>query len=298
MSKFVIERKSQDSAMKYKMVVRINGGEKIELLPGEQKEIDLTDGIYEIVASLNLQKKALKIEMPQENTVIISFTNGVQIESPNRAKEYDLGATSAPIEEKRIEEPIVTSSEAVSEASASGGNKMYCTQCGGQIEENAKFCKQCGASIDAKGLTGQNTNGQVQNNSKGSCLGTIVVLIVMVLIIGFAGKYCLKLFGGVSDTEICQEAETEIKSYIYEESGEIPTLTSEIIYSVKDGKIKDSIVVVKYKLENEGWSGSYAVHIHSGVKDAFVREITQEQEYDYDYESHIEELKVMYKIAD
>lgn len=298
MSQFIIERKSQDSAMKYKMVVRINGGEKIELLPGEQKEIDLTDGSYEVVASLNLQKKTLKIEMPQENRVIISYTNGVQIESPNRAKEYDLGATSAPIVEKMIEEPIVTSSEAISEASVDVGNKMYCSQCGGQIEANSKFCKHCGASTDAKGVTGQNTNGQVQNNSKGSCFGTIVVLIVMVLIIGFAGKYCLKLFGGVSDTEICQEAETEIKSYVYQNSGEIPTLTSEIIYSAKDGKVKDSIVVVKYELENEGWSGSYAVHIHSGVKDAFVREITQEQEYDYDYESHIDELKVMYKIAD
>lgn len=141
-------------------------------------------------------------------------------------------------------------------------------------------------------------NGQVQNNTKGSCLGTIISLIITVVIIGFVGKYALNMFRGVSDAEICQEAETEIKSYIYEDSGEIPTLTSEIIYSVKDGKIKDSIVVVKYKLENEGWSGSYAVHIHSGVKDAFVREITQEQEYDYDYESHIEELKVMYKIAD
>ena len=141
-----------DSAMKYKMVVRINGGEKIELLPGEQKEIDLTDGSYEVVASLNLQKKALKIEMPKENKVVISYTNSVQIESPNRAEEYDLGATSAPIVEKMIEEPIVTSSEAVSEASASGGNKMYCTQCGGQIEANAKFCKYCGHKVSNSAL--------------------------------------------------------------------------------------------------------------------------------------------------
>ena len=147
MSQFIIERKSQDSAMKYKMVVRINGGEKIELLPGEQKEIDLTDGSYEVVASLNLQKKALKIEMPKENKVVISYTNSVQIESPNRAEEYDLGATSAPIVEKMIEEPIVTSSEAISEASVDVGNKMYCSQCGGQIEANSKFCKHCGASV-------------------------------------------------------------------------------------------------------------------------------------------------------
>lgn len=177
-------------------------------------------------------------------------------------------------------------------------DKMYCTQCGAENEAISKFCKHCGASIDCVEVNQQNTNGQVQNNTKGSCLGTIISLIIAVLIIGFVGKYAINMFSGVSDTEICQEAEKEIKSYVYENSGEIPTITSEIIYSVKDGKIKDSIVVVKYKLENEGWSGSYAVHIHSGVKDAFVREITQEQEYDYDYESHIEELKVMYKIAD
>lgn len=132
----------------------------------------------------------------------------------------------------------------------------------------------------------------------GNVVRTIFSIVITVLAVGFFGKYFFAMFLGVSDEKICQEAEIEIKTEVYESYGEIPVLSSEMLYSVKEGRAKDSIVVVKYQLKDKVFEGSFAVHIHSGINDTFFRSSTNEQAYDYDYSEVLDELITIFKIKD
>ena len=74
---------------------------------------------------------------------------------------------------------------------------MFCSNCGKEIDDNAKFCQYCGISFSEKNNTISKENNKNQNNGClsqiGSIIGGIVFFVIIFNIIGFD-------FGGLSET--------------------------------------------------------------------------------------------------
>ncbi len=85
--------------------------------------------------------------------------------------------------------------------------KIYCTECGTELDDSAIFCSKCGASVESDDVTNAKTNTSVKmddstNNTINNIVNTILkepkIIILLVIIFSlFVGV--LALMGGGSD---------------------------------------------------------------------------------------------------
>ena len=111
-----------------------------------------------------------------------------------------------------------------------------------------------------------------------------------------AGLILIALFGifsSISNKQSWDEAAAckEVKSIVYKSYGEIPEVSGERLW--KDGQ--NYIVIVKFKIPDIGWEGSYACHIYGyGEDNNFLKDRTRELSYGYKYDT--EELKALWAL--
>lgn len=141
------------------------------------------------------------------------------------------------------------------------------------------------------------TNNEVKNKSGlGSLIGLIIVIGILVVVL----MAVMNLWNnkGAKHESCFEESELYVKNEVYKNYGEIPTMESENLYSVKDSGHFNEIIVVRWKCEN-GFDGSYAVNVHHYTKkgtSTVISMTSKEEAYDMDYTSSLEELKTIFMI--
>lgn len=133
-------------------------------------------------------------------------------------------------------------------------------------------------------MSDENTN--TTNNTSQINFYSIFVLIVALLFVGY--KYILPR---VDTSWVVDAAVAEVKSDVYSQYGEIPSMSGELIY--KNGQ--DYIVIVKYTLPEWKWKASCACHVY-GYRKSNVSVMGMTNELGYDYKYGTEELKALWGI--
>ena len=117
-------------------------------------------------------------------------------------------------------------------------------------------------------------------------LGAIIGLVLIMLFLGY--KYLLPK---IDTSWVVDAAVAEVKSDVYRDYGEIPSLNGRIIYQDK----QNYIVAVTYRIPEYSWKASCACRVYGYREDnVSVIGMTSEMPYDYDYRAHLEELKAMW----
>lgn len=279
----IIERKTQDSAMKYKMSVRINGGIKYNLMPGERVEIPLNKGKHILEAALNLNKKTLTIDFPADSFFLISYgLEGTIIENPNKREEISKDDYLQDDSKMDMEQGVITNQNISSQEFASVQKDCPVDSTIPSMMNKTEECNDdSDKSSTVKTTSAKTTSGKIS-------ISGIITIAVLIGIIIYAVNFVSHMF--ISKESECKTAEKEVKAVILENYGEIPDVESECLY---DGGSR-VIIIVKFKLPELGFDGSYAVIVSD--KNPIVHGMTSELDYSYDYESVLEELKTLYQL--
>ena len=133
-----------------------------------------------------------------------------------------------------------------------------------------------------------NTNVSQNSNTKQN-QPNYFAIIMLVVVIGFCVyKY---VWPKINTSWVVDAACTEVKSQVYSDYGEIPSVSGSILY--KNGQ--DYIVVVSYDLREIDWEGKIACHVYGYRKsNCYVTGMTREMPDDYRF--NIEELKALWSI--
>lgn len=172
----------------------------------------------------------------------------------------------------------------------------YCTKCGAALADGSVFCGKCGAKVsDGENFSTSNSNQtKTQTNATAPTRKSVAIkwsslsLIVLMVIWG------IRYFGPKIDTSwAVDKACAEVKSEVYNDYGEIPRVSGELIY--KDGQ--NYIVVVKYEIPGWDWEASCACLVY-GYRESncFVSRMTTEMSYDYNYKASLDELKALWAL--
>ena len=192
----------------------------------------------------------------------------------------------------------------------------FCTQCGAVLEEGSRFCGKCGAEIHDGGIRSPQ-NGQTPGGAGASAAKNRTPTIVWAILTSVCTFLILDSFIFKPDTNpvsgyvsppaagkasaaskagtpwAINKACLEVKSDVYQDWSEIPTVSGEQIYH--NGA--NYIVAVKYKLPKSGLGGSCACLVYGYSEDnCFVSHMTTERAYDFDYEAKLEELKALWAL--
>lgn len=114
------------------------------------------------------------------------------------------------------------------------------------------------------------------------------------IIIIFVAICTILYFGSKMDTSwAIDKACTEVKSDVYQNYGEIPKISGNIIYHEE----QKYIVVVKYEIPRLGWKASCACLVYGYREDnCYVTNMTAEMSYNYNYEDNLEQLKALWAL--
>ena len=116
-----------------------------------------------------------------------------------------------------------------------------------------------------------------------------IVLGVICFVIA-SGAISLVTSGGHTEREAITEAETAVKSYVYRDLGGVPDrLSSKVIYKNSDSAM---LVAVDFALDSGDWMGSYCVYVKYGA----VISATSMMGAEYDFKSHLEEVKALFAV--
>ena len=168
----------------------------------------------------------------------------------------------------------------------------YCTKCGAALADGSMFCGKCGAKVnDSENFSASNntqTNATTPVRKPAAIKWSSLFLIVLVVIWG------VRYFGPKVDTSwAVDKACAEVKSEVYNDYGEVPRVSGELIY--KDGE--NYIIVVKYEVPGWKWEASCACLVY-GYRESncFVSRMTTEMSYDYNYKANLDELKALWAL--
>ena len=115
---------------------------------------------------------------------------------------------------------------------------------------------------------------------------SIILLIAVLVFCGY--KY---VWPKVNTSWVVDAACTEVKSQVYSDYGEVPSVSGSILY--KNGQ--DYIVIVSYSLREFDWDGKVACHVYGYRKsNCYVTGMTQEMSKNYKFNT--EELKALWGI--
>lgn len=124
------------------------------------------------------------------------------------------------------------------------------------------------------------------NNARKPNYFSIILLVVVLVFFGY--KY---VWPKVNTSWVVDAACTEVKSQVYSDYGEVPSVSGSILY--KNGQ--DYIVVVSYSLREFDWEGKVACHVYGFRKsNCYVTGMTQEMSKGYKFNT--EELKALWGI--
>lgn len=135
----------------------------------------------------------------------------------------------------------------------------------------------------------QQPNGGSQTTSARKSTGIKWTSVALVVILAFfIIKYVVPK---VNTSWATDKACAAVKSEVYSQYGEIPRVTGEIVYR----KGEHYIVAVKYELPDLGWKASCACLIYGYRKsNCVVSGMTNELPYSCNYDSRVDELKVLW----
>lgn len=76
--------------------------------------------------------------------------------------------------------------------------KIYCTECGTQLDDFALFCSKCGASVESDDVNGAKTNTSANtNNSTNETVNNLVntilkepKIIILLVVVFFIDCWC------------------------------------------------------------------------------------------------------------
>jgi len=127
------------------------------------------------------------------------------------------------------------------------------------------------------------------NNSNTESKPNMFSLVFLIAVIIF---FCYKFIGPKINTSwVVDKACAEVRSQIYSDYGEIPSVSGKIVY--KDGH--EYIVVVSYDLHEINWEGKIACYVYGYRKsNCYVKGMTQEMPRNYKFKT--EELKALWRI--
>ena len=127
-------------------------------------------------------------------------------------------------------------------------------------------------------MTSSNNNGTRPNYF------SVILLIAVLVFCGY--KY---VWPKVNTSWVVDAACTEVKSQVYSDYGEVPSVSGSILY--KNGQ--DYIVIVSYNLREIDWEGKVACHVYGYRKsNCYVTGMTQELSKGYSFNT--EELKALW----
>ena len=173
----------------------------------------------------------------------------------------------------------------------------YCTKCGAAISEDSRFCGKCGAEVKSSGENVPPPNGSFfpkSTNTSATARKPVAIkwssLIVVVILVIWGVRY----FGSKIDTSwAVDKACAEVKIEVYNDYGEVPRVSGELIY--KDEQ--NYIVAVKYEVPGWDWEASCACLVY-GYRESncFVSRMTTEMSYNYNYKANLDELKALWAL--
>lgn len=115
---------------------------------------------------------------------------------------------------------------------------------------------------------------------------SIILLVAVLIFCGY--KY---VWPKVNTSWVVDAACTEVKSQVYSDYGEVPSVSGSILY--KNGQ--DYIVVVSYSLREIDWEGKVACHVY-GYRESNCHVTGMTQEMAKGYKFNTEELKALWGI--
>lgn len=147
------------------------------------------------------------------------------------------------------------------------GYSMYCTNCGEQLQENARFCGNCGAEIQSSSPVVEGKQASTPS-SGGSRLGKVLILCVLaVAFIGVAvlGKTVLRGdFGFLASKEPPDPAFSRLLPVLRDRTEAPIMLPSSLPPELKD-------VAIDRNLEGESYSILFKAGPPEGVLDDYIR---------------------------
>lgn len=115
------------------------------------------------------------------------------------------------------------------------------------------------------------------------------ILPIAVLLIGYLIIYIPRLSTSWTVDEACNE----VKSKVYNEYGVIPQVSGELIYKDRP----NYIVVVRYEIPEWDYKASRACVVFGFRKNSgFVKGMTSEMSYNFDYEANLDEIKALWSL--
>lgn len=172
----------------------------------------------------------------------------------------------------------------------------HCTHCGTPLTTDQKFCSHCGHPISS---IQQNSSSTTSSSSFIAAVNKIFSSKKTALsFLLFIAMLISSLFLYISDLTaswVIDAACIKAKSEIYETHGVVPSVSGELIYK----NDYDHIVVVTFGFPDLDLKqvGSHACYMHGRGKGTYVLHgMTNQLPYDYDYDSHLEELKALWAL--
>ena len=113
----------------------------------------------------------------------------------------------------------------------------YCTKCGAAISEDSRFCGKCGAEVKRSGENAPPPNESYSpksTNTSATARKPVAIKWSSLIVVAILVIWGVRYFGPKIDTSwAVDKACAEVKSEVYNDYGEVPRVSGELIY--KDG---------------------------------------------------------------